>query len=544
MELNENRRKARSLLTYFKRVSGEELKDVDKTNSLNVTNFFAAKNMLLKVNEIPLPLKAKISQDPSAVWENLDIVMDILKDVCETSSQNNDLKDFEDNDTAFEIFLQNTGIFMADNSIQQSQVQGNQNPSENQDFNNKQFLDAMADFFDDTVPEELKNQFSEKQQEAFDFLRELVSMEKIEFIKKHKGFLEDTLKTFSMAILESDFSKMIKLFNDFNNKLNQAQNVEETLGLFAKSMGIRIGIGTNELFQQKGFDSLKKYALLVEKQEEIKELAEMLGRQEADDKETEKKARDAITKIGSKFHPQPSFCGNVVGFTYSGDIGKVLPSEMALLKNPETEMLFYHKFVEKQLLSYKYEIKTKDYISDEIIKKGPIIIAVDTSVSMAGELENIAKIVTFAVTKIALEEKRKCFLISFSSSAEVLDLSDFSGERGLTKLTDFLGCSFYGGTDIDFCMKIALDQVEKNNFYNADILVISDFIAYDFEQSTIKRIKEQKKSGTKLYSLVMGDSQNINILSYFDVQWTYRGSGGEKITFLREMKKKIKSKKT
>ena len=135
-------------------------------------------------------------------------------------------------------------------------------------------------------------------------------------------------------------------------------------------------------------------------------------------------------------------------------------------------------------------------------------------------------------------------MISFSSSAEVLDLSDFSGERGLTKLTDFLGCSFYGGTDIDFCMKIALDQVEKNNFYNADILVISDFIAYDFEQSTIKRIKEQKKSGTKLYSLVMGDSQNINILSYFDVQWTYRGSGGEKITFLREMKKKIKSKKT
>ena len=59
-------------------------------------------------------------------------------------------------------------------------------------------------------------------------------------------------------------------------------------------------------------------------QKEIKELAEMLGHQESDEKETDRNARDSITHIESKFHPKPSFRGNIVGFSYSGDIGKVV----------------------------------------------------------------------------------------------------------------------------------------------------------------------------------------------------------------------------
>ena len=47
--------------------------------------------------------------------------------------------------------------------------------------------------------------------------------------------------------------------------------------------------------------------------------------------------------------------------------------------------------------------------------KGPIIVCVDTSGSMQGTPENIAKTVTFALSKIAIEEERKCYLISFST---------------------------------------------------------------------------------------------------------------------------------
>lgn len=565
MELNENRRKARSVLNYIQRVSGQNVSEKDAKEGIDIANFFSAKNMLLKVNEIPLDLKAEIRENPNTIWDKVSQITEILKKLCGIKSENKKLEKFEDKEDVLNQFLQNIGGGMvgagesgsgsgnsAGGQGQQSEQgtaeQSQQNQQKNQipdeqtqqsaeQGDNSQFLDAMSDFFDDTVPEDLKTQFTPQQQEAFDFLCDQIGEEKVEFIKNHEGLLEDTLEAFTKAIYEPDYSKMIKQIVDFNQKMDQVIQIDEMLSPFAQS----IGIGINELFQKKGFAELQKYALLAEKQKEIKELAEMLGHQESDEKETDRNARDSITHIESKFHPKPSFRGNIVGFGYSGDIGKVVPTEMALLKNLATEMLFYHKFAEKQLLSYNYEMNLKgDVNDDKRLKKGPIIMAIDTSGSMGGEPEKIAKIVAFAVTKIALKEKRKCFLISFSSSIKVMDLSDFSGSSGLTKLTDFLGHSFNGGTDIEPCMKAALDQLEKNNFENADIMVISDFEMYDFEWKTIERIEKQKETGTKLYSLLIGSYPNKKALSYFDEQWKYQGKTGEKMTFIHDMKNKLK----
>ena len=534
MELNENRRRARSLLNYLNRVSNLNQNETnsetqDSEEITNLPNFFSAKNMLLKVNEIPLEIKAEIQHNPNTIWEKISEITDILKKICEEKSENEKLQEFENQ----------TGT--AQNTSSDPSVKAGQNTS----ASNRQFLDAMTDFFDNSVPEILKSPFTDSQHKSFDLLCNELGEEKLDFIKNHEGLVEDTIEAFAAALSQRDDSETHKKLADFTKKLQQTITMGELLAPFLPS----VKIGMNELFQKKGFAELQKYALLAEKQTEIQELAEMLGRQESDEKEEEKNARDSITHIESKYHPKPSFRGNIVGFTYSDDIGKVVPSEMALLKIPETEILFYHKFAEKQLLSYNYNMNLKGEINDDKRReKGPIIMAIDTSESMTTNFfgnrnatpEKIAKIVAFAITKIALKQKRKCFLISFSSDISVLDLSDFSGPKGITKLTDFLTCSFNGGTDIEPCMKAALDQLEKQNFVNADILVISDFNMFNFEQKTVERIKNQKIKGTKLYSFIINRcGGNENILSLFDEQWKFDGKKEEQKTFIKEMKNKL-----
>jgi len=276
----------------------------------------------------------------------------------------------------------------------------------------------------------------------------------------------------------------------------------------------------------------------LKNQKDIRELAEMLGHSQRDEKRSEKNARDSVTQHVSKYHPKPSYRGNIVGFNYTGDVSKVVPTEISLLNNPQTQMLFYHKFAEKQLLSYNY-VMNLDGKSNKKTIKGPVVMAIDTSFSMAGKNEKIAKTVAFAIAQTALKEKRKCFLISFSSSIAVLDLSSFSGEKGLTTLTDFLCQSFNGGTDIEPCVTVALNQLEKKNYANSDILIISDFIMRDFEKKTKERIEKQKKNGTKLYSLLIGKDPNKNVLNYFDEQWFYKGKKGEQMSFIHDIKNRL-----
>ncbi len=99
--------------------------------------------------------------------------------------------------------------------------------------------------------------------------------------------------------------------------------------------------------------------------------------------------------------------------------------------------------------SYKIEIieeniqETVSIADDE--KMGPIIICLNTSGSMSGASENIAKALTLCLSSRAVSQKRKCYLINFSTSIKTLDLTP---PKGIRDLIDFLKMSFHGGNDV------------------------------------------------------------------------------------------------
>jgi uncharacterized protein with von Willebrand factor type A (vWA) domain len=329
-------------------------------------------------------------------------------------------------------------------------------------------------------------------------------------------------------------------------KIEQFKKLEELLNPFIKKFGRLWDLSAGS-FDDYGFEILKDFADLLENDESLKELADLIGRQEAEKEIFEKELREK-TEIKTEYHPKPAYRGQISGLRLSGEISSALPTELAMSKNPATKLYFSQKFAEKKLLSYAYINRQKSYRTEttteeievakkETEQKGPVIICVDTSGSMHGTPECVAKTITFALAKKCLEEERKCFLISFSTGFKEVDLGSFSKSNALHNLVDFLRMSFYGGND-DTGLEYALKVLERENYKNADILVISDFIYPDYDENLISEIRKRQDEKTKFYSLVIGETGNKNAISCFDENWQYDTNARDSMRHLvRQMHK-------
>jgi len=376
------------------------------------------------------------------------------------------------------------------------------------------------------------------------------SKEKLEILQRN--FLSDMEKNLIERKNKWEQERIEKARKEFleelYKKIEKFIRLEKLLSPFINHMG-RLWDLSNGIFEESGFEIFDTFAKLLENDESLQELAKILGKQSRAQSTFEKELRDKVV-IKSEWQPKNAYRGEINGLKYSNDISCVLPSELALLRNPATKKLFQLKFAQKQLLSYNYRSKEeieKERVEQEEVSvekkepKGPIIVCVDTSGSMQGTPENIAKTVTFALSKIAIEEERKCYLISFSTEIETLDLSDFSEGNSISKLVSFLQKSFNGGTDATPALKHSLEMLQKNAYKNADVLMISDFLMDTLPTDLVNSIEEEKNNNTCFYSLVIGSSGNQNTIKAFNHNWLYDMSNPNATRHLVEQLHEIKT---
>ena len=218
----------------------------------------------------------------------------------------------------------------------------------------------------------------------------------------------------------------------------------------------------------------------------------------------------------------------IVGLRLGKDLEYALPSELAFMADPETSVLFDLKFLESKLVCFdlqgvvyqgeKADIEVEAESEDEE-KLGPMILCVDTSGSMNGTPENIAKAMVLYAGNKAIAQGRKCFVINFSTGIELLDLSE---SRSVTDLISFLKKSFHGGTDAAPALRHALKMIQDGGYEKADVLMISDFVMGELPDTLLQDIKRQRDSGNKFNSLVIGDAFMHNRLkTHFDHEWIY-----------------------
>lgn len=393
----------------------------------------------------------------------------------------------------------------------------------NFDFYNKKFLEIKEK--KEFVNKKIKiSKKSEKYKEELKIKIQAVSDKLIE---DFESSLIQRKNAWQLELIEEMRKKFIK---EFFEKLEKFKKLENLLCRIFDETGFLWDLSKG-LFNESGFEILRQYADFLEKDKSLNEFAAILGKHNRIQRIYEKEVSEKVI-VKNEWNPKPAYKGQISGIRMSSDISSVLPSELAMFSSPATKKLFELKFAQNQLMSFKYEtfvpeekneIQTEEITKEKQEQKGPVVICVDTSGSMNGTPENIAKTITFALSKIALQEKCSCYLISFSTDIETLDLSfkDKTNSEVLSTLVKFLRKSFNGGTDPCLALEHAVKLLQTENWKNADVLMISDFVMDNLDEDLENKIEIEKKKNTDFFSLVIGSGGNQETINCFNHNWFY-----------------------
>lgn len=184
-------------------------------------------------------------------------------------------------------------------------------------------------------------------------------------------------------------------------------------------------------------------------------VAALMGRMERDFR-----FKHSTRTVGGREIPVDVQTGN--------DLALILPSEYSNLALPETEILFYKKYVEQSLLQW-------EMVGSAESGKGPFIMLVDFSGSMGGERHIWAKAVALSLLTIANRERRAVTVILFTT--EVIGEWTFE-PKSTVNLEDALALASLnpsGGTHPYPAMHRAEEILRTSPaFRQADILVVTD----------------------------------------------------------------------
>ncbi|MCJ2377070.1 ATPase RavA stimulator ViaA [Vibrio sp. ZSDZ34] len=296
---------------------------------------------------------------------------------------------------------------------------------------------------------------------------------------------------------------------------------------------------------KRDFSRIANYSEFLKKNGDLMSIVKQLGRM-AQQVEAPELNRAQCDNLQCNEQPSDFAIDDIVGIHTSDDINKLLPNETMYLAYPELETVFYQHLAEKRLLSYKSEGKQRsvrqvnapkhDQRSEEK-EQGPFIVAIDASASMMGFPERCAKATAYAMMKLAIEQDRECHVIIFSSTFITYD---FTGQSGLQEVSDFLSYSFMGGTDLEKVLEHGVELMTGEQYRNADLLLISDFIAPRQSQALEDKIRNLQGHHNRFHSLCLSKYGNPEVLALFDCQWRYHPSAMGRL--LKKPIKHLKSK--
>ena len=363
-----------------------------------------------------------------------------------------------------------------------------------------------------------------------------ITPQTIQQVAKHK---QQTLQNYMLQQWFSQFARKRdqwlqqqidaarkKYLAQLQKQMEQFEKLRQILEPFGHGLGRLWDMSKGEL-KNINWDILKHYEELLQREQSLKELANLLGRYRKAESNYEKQ----LIEVSKEILVQKSVYGlggQRIGLEYGNNLNRVVPKEWLTLTDEDSELLFLLKYSQKRLLQYKTSLPYFDKANITSHKEeqhaketdqGPFILCVDTSGSMHGLPEQTAKMLCYVLARFAAQSKRKLFLINFSTSIECLDLSSITYSLG--DLIKFLCMSFHGGTDITPAMRKAVEMMNQESYRKADLLLISDGLFPSLSAEDLALVERQKQQDSKFYSLMIGSSALPNSLNVFDENWSY-----------------------
>ncbi|KAL1525635.1 hypothetical protein AB1Y20_020488 [Prymnesium parvum] len=164
---------------------------------------------------------------------------------------------------------------------------------------------------------------------------------------------------------------------------------------------------------------------------------------------------------------------------------------------------------------------------------GPLVVCLDTSHSMVGGRERLAKAVVYEAVRAAHSQGRACLLFAFSGTHDLATLELVPARRAragaargarierraLRRLLQFLSYAFGGGTDVAGPLRRALDLLEPRAaaaaaggaYAGADVLLVSDGELPNppVDEKTLARLHRLRtESSFRIHGLLIGEERS------------------------------------
>ncbi|EKO3535038.1 ATPase RavA stimulator ViaA [Vibrio fluvialis] len=358
-------------------------------------------------------------------------------------------------------------------------------------------------------------------------------------LEKNKGihnpmfahfFCDQWYKSLSDAIRQAQILELEankeKLLADLYQRMETIRNMDKVTESGDEASVGRLWDMAAAKLSRSDISVMKRHAEFLKKNQGLQEIAEQLGRMasDIDDPDLNRAPAEELQMVEEK---SDEATDDIVGIHESDDLNKLLPNETMFLAYPELEVVFYKHLVDKRLMNYRMQGKSRTLRKVRAhrpdnkqadIEKGPFIVCVDASGSMNGFPEQCAKAMAYALMQIALAEDRDCFVMLFSTEHITYELTR---QDGLREASDFLSYAFHGGTDLEPVMLKSIELMEGGRYKNADMVVISDFIAPKQDEEVLAKVQLLKQKKNRFHAISLSKYGNPELTTMFDHCWHY-----------------------
>lgn len=273
----------------------------------------------------------------------------------------------------------------------------------------------------------------------------------------------------------------------------------------------------------------------------LRELIASLGRVEPDDTTDDMvPVLRAIAQTENQWVPQttsvelPGAPIDLKGIQRSADLARLAAGDAGLLTRPRFKRLFYARFAERALTTYDYEdiwrervpqphpqpVTRESLMMERRLTMGPLIVCVDTSGSMQGGPEAVAKAVVLEALRVAHKQGRACYVYAFGAAGEVTERELRLDDAGIETLLDFVGQSFHGGTDVAEPITRAINKLSEEAWKRADLLIASDG-EFGVTPATLAALDDAKQTlKLRVQGILIGDRETMGLLDVCDdIYW-------------------------
>ncbi|WP_162048656.1 ATPase RavA stimulator ViaA [Vibrio taketomensis] len=335
--------------------------------------------------------------------------------------------------------------------------------------------------------------------------------------------LSDAIKQAQVSELKANKEKVLQ---DLYQRMETMKNMEQVTQEGDENSVGRLWDMAAAKLTKTDLSVMKRHAEFLKKNKTLQEIAEQLGRManEVNDPELNQTPNEELRVVDEL---SDEATDDIIGIKQGDDLNKLLPNETMFLAYPELEVVFYKHFADKRLLNYRTQGKsrslrkvrahTPDNAKAEI-EKGPFVVCIDASGSMNGFPEQCAKAMAYALMQIALAENRDCYVMLFSTQVITYQLTK---QDGLREASDFLSYSFHGGTDLQPVLTKTIELMLGDRYRNADMVVISDFIAPAPMEELQQHVAVLKQRHNRFHAISLSKYGNPDLIGMFDHFWAY-----------------------